>query len=307
MSNGILLYRGPSRLDGSPIVAILTGLERPSSNVKTGPSIQLWICPDPAVFGLPHEHRQHGGACGDCRHQPEQDGTCYVTLFQGLRSICDALLRGVYPAAPSYPGALRDVIHGAQCHGADLLRLGAWGDPAALPLALLRRLIEAATWNGMGHTGYTHAWRRFPGLRSHLMASVDTAAERQDAQAKGWRTFAVLPLGAERQGTDVICPATVKAGVTCNACRMCDGTSERDPLTGERQEPTRMRSIAVVAHGARASAVKGDDVVRTRHDTDASMARKAATRQAASAALAQAMDAAQDREPRWHPTKGWAI
>jgi hypothetical protein len=36
----IVLYRGPSLLDGSPIVAIAT---IGSTNVKTGPMVQTWI------------------------------------------------------------------------------------------------------------------------------------------------------------------------------------------------------------------------------------------------------------------------
>ena len=39
--NGAIIYRGPSMLDGSPIVAILTGIDKPSHNPKTGPMAQL--------------------------------------------------------------------------------------------------------------------------------------------------------------------------------------------------------------------------------------------------------------------------
>jgi len=40
---GIVAYRAPSYSDGPPIVAVLTGVGRPSRNPKTGPMVQLWI------------------------------------------------------------------------------------------------------------------------------------------------------------------------------------------------------------------------------------------------------------------------
>ena len=36
--NGIVLWRGRSRFDRSPVAAIACGLERLSENIKTGPS-----------------------------------------------------------------------------------------------------------------------------------------------------------------------------------------------------------------------------------------------------------------------------
>ena len=35
--NGLILWEGPSALDGSPIVVIATGLKRKSANGKIGP------------------------------------------------------------------------------------------------------------------------------------------------------------------------------------------------------------------------------------------------------------------------------
>ena len=41
--NGVILYRGPSLIDGKPIVVIATGLKRRSKNSKTMDMIQTWI------------------------------------------------------------------------------------------------------------------------------------------------------------------------------------------------------------------------------------------------------------------------
>ena len=39
-ANGVILYEGPSMLDGAPIVVIATGIRTGSTNVKTGAMIQ---------------------------------------------------------------------------------------------------------------------------------------------------------------------------------------------------------------------------------------------------------------------------
>lgn len=42
--NGLVLWEGPSRFTGVPIVAIVTGLGYwKSGNTKTGPMAQVWI------------------------------------------------------------------------------------------------------------------------------------------------------------------------------------------------------------------------------------------------------------------------
>ena len=39
----IVAWRGPSAIDGTPVMLVLTGLRRPSTNSKTGPMVQSWI------------------------------------------------------------------------------------------------------------------------------------------------------------------------------------------------------------------------------------------------------------------------
>lgn len=51
--SGIILYRGPSMLDGSPIVCIATGIEgKASRNGKAGEMVQTWILREDIA---PHE------------------------------------------------------------------------------------------------------------------------------------------------------------------------------------------------------------------------------------------------------------
>ena len=69
-SNGVLLWRGPSPVDGAPIMCILTGLQSPSVNGKTGPMLQTWIMRE----DIPPHHAQRGGedssVCGGCPLRP---------------------------------------------------------------------------------------------------------------------------------------------------------------------------------------------------------------------------------------------
>jgi hypothetical protein len=44
MSNGVVIYRGPSEIDGAPILAVTTGFKTASSNPKLGHHLlQTWI------------------------------------------------------------------------------------------------------------------------------------------------------------------------------------------------------------------------------------------------------------------------
>ncbi len=121
------------------------------------------------------------------------------------------------------------------------LRVGSYGDPAAVPVSVWRSLLEAAPW----HTGYTHAWRGFAEFRGLLMASVDSGSEAGEAVAGGWEYFRVAPRGdRQRMRGEARCPAAVESGqrVTCATCPIqCNGKGAR--LLGR----------VIQAHGPRAN------------------------------------------------------
>lgn len=232
---GVVVYDGPSMIDGAPILGILT---RNSSNVKTGEMDQLWII----RADMSPADASRGGddvaICGGCPHRGRivdgvlQGRSCYVTLFQGPRAVFDAWARGVYRAADSLDD-IRTAGAGRK------VRLGAYGDPAALPAPIVRALVSRAA----GWTGYTHQWKsaRLGGqLRDILQASCDTLQDLQRATAAGWATFTVLPTGAEVPIGAVEC-ANSRTGVTCAECMECDGRSGQH--------------IAIHAHGAGAGHV----------------------------------------------------
>lgn len=204
-SKGLIVYRGPSELNGDPIVAVLV---HRSENRKTGDMASIWILPDLEV--PPHVASRAGAdesVCGDCQLRHYLGGACYVHLFQGPRAVWDALQRGRY--AP---------WDGKPCTRSSI-RFGAYGDPAAVPLDVWRRLMPRAR---APHTGYTRQWMkpRFAALKSILMASVHTPEEALLAQSMGWRTFEAVAEGSTGTGKTKPCPSPV---IDCATCLRCDG------------------------------------------------------------------------------------
>ena len=231
--NGAVLWRGPSRLDGSPIVAIITGLRTASANPKTGDMLQTWILrsdihPTDAI-----RTGADASICGGCPHRAQPGSgvrTCYVLPF-AFNSVFDGFRRGIYPFMP--PHKVASMI------GGRALRIGSYGDPGAVPVKVWKTLARGAS----GHTGYTHQWRRFPSLKSVCMASCDDEADRIEAVRRGWRTFTVVPVGADHAPSDVQCPASEESGkvTTCANCRLCSGAM------ADRANPA--RSVSIHAHG----------------------------------------------------------
>lgn len=215
----VIVWSGPSRLDGkTPVVLVLTGVETESRNAKTGAMVQSWILVDGQRPAAAVASGADAAICGDCRHRGA-DGvrTCYVSLGQGLGAVGRRLDLGGYTHV-SIRQAVK-LLKGRH------LRIGTYGDPAAVPVSVWRDL----TTNVAGWTGYTHQWRRFPALRDLCMASVDSPLERAAARAAGWRTFRVRSVGVrgpEPLGErEIVCPAAAEAGhrAHCETCGLCAG------------------------------------------------------------------------------------
>lgn len=213
-----LLYRGKSRLNGQAIRVILTPH---SSNRKTGDMPQVWILNDATDAVDAARQGMDTAVCGDCPLRSRAsggNGKCYVNLGHGPRAVWHA---ADYVDCTSGKGpAWEDMLHAI---GDRIVRLGAYGDPAAVPVHIWKRLRRHVRT-----VGYTHAWRGLrPAVWSFLMASVDTHAEALDARRRGWRTFRTLwadRADLERtpqQGAEVECPAW--RGITCAACGLCCG------------------------------------------------------------------------------------
>lgn len=227
---GFVFYDGPSVIDGAPIIGIAV---LHSENAKTGDMVQTYIL---RADQSPLDAIASGAdvsICGDCRHRGDGESPrmCYVNVAQSVQSVFAAWIRGSYPAMS--PAA------GARMLAGRIVRIGSYGDPAAIPARHWFALVRFAS----GRTGYTHQWRRAPALRPLVMASVDTVPERDVARALGWRTFRVRsadqPLGAR----EIVCPASPEGGDRrqCVSCRACDGADR-----------PKKASVAIVVHGAMA-------------------------------------------------------
>jgi len=229
MPNGYVIYDGPSMIDGERIVLIVVGLDG-SKNVKTGAMVQTYVIrPDMTPLNASRSGNDVS-ICGGCKHRGDGMGgarSCYVTLIHGPRVVYEAFLRGKYPDAS--PEEVAHIVSGR------MVRLGTYGDPAAVPLPVWQALLR---WTA-GHTGYSHQWLILTEAWSRLvMASVDSIEEMDEAHSRGWRTFRV---GSEPVlGVEINCPASKEAGkkTQCIDCLLCMGTASRSP-----------RSIQIEPHG----------------------------------------------------------
>jgi hypothetical protein len=213
MKSGII-YKGPSRIDGAPIVVLATYSNR---NTKTGAVVQTYIlCEDVN----PLEASKTGAdasICGTCplRGTPTTDPQrkqaagrrCYVNLGQGVLTTWRAYHRGVYPDAQSAEAR-------ASIGRGRVVRVGTYGDPAAVPDHVWTELLaEATTW-----TAYTHQkpWR------------PDIAMQSADSHSRGASALARRPPHVPRDH---------------RACRARQGKRDALPSVERGRPPRSMRRL----------------------------------------------------------------
>jgi hypothetical protein len=226
---GYILWQGPSRIDGAPIVVIATGFGKASANSKTGDMLQTWILRSDMNPMRALSERADKSICGGCIHRgngSDRPRSCYVNVGRAPMSIYGAFSRGSYPVLA--PDEIPPLFTGR------LVRLGSYGDPAAVPLDVWDRVVCMAK----GHTGYTHQWKS-PKLRDVLVycqASTDTCDDVKKARALGAGTFRVRMAGQPKLRGELVCPASEEGGrkATCETCRACDGSG---------------KSVVIVVHG----------------------------------------------------------
>lgn len=223
---GFEVYRGPSAIGGGDVVGILTLTSR---NRKTGDMAQLWILPaDRSPLDALRDGENHA-SCGDCPLQGVYDPAagrmsgrvCYVNVGQAPVGVWKAFRAGRYDT-------YRRDLH-AEILADRSIRLGAYGDPAALPDSIVEHFATV----GRGWTGYSHQLFRIDRERADrlarwLMVSCHNQAQLSEARRRGWRAFVtVAPEHAERGKVPagaVECPAYTR-GVSCETCQLCRGTS----------------------------------------------------------------------------------
>ena len=220
-TNGIILWEGESVLDRSPIVAVLTGLDKRSQNSKTGNStedmLQIFIIRqdiDPVTaqnLGL------DVATCGSCILRPYLrhlrlllgiSKPCYVETSKSVNSVFQSYTRGGYLHLNDID--TEDVINQI---GTRRVRIGAYGDGMAIPFDSWKLIMQRIGYPLS--TGYTHQWKRKGSevYRNMLMASCDTVADKAKAHSKGFTCFTI--------GDDdaIQCPAQVSP--ESNSCATC--------------------------------------------------------------------------------------
>jgi hypothetical protein len=240
--NGYILYRGPSKIDGEPIIMIGTGFAEASDNTKTGKGmIQTWILTDDIHPNNAVNDGDDYSICGDCVHRGRliwdkeklkrrvTGRTCYVKVFQAPSNVWKAYKRGLYPEISAY-----DIPEIMQNRA---VRFGAYGDPAAVPYEVINAIGLTASFT----TGYTHQWKNCEGrYRKWVMASAESNEERIDAKTLGYRVFRVRADFDDVNKFEIKCPAAKEMGhkTTCDKCKACGGLSSKANA-----------DITIMAHG----------------------------------------------------------
>lgn len=233
----MILYEGKSVLNGEPIVAIVTA---GSSNRKTGNMLQVWILSQTMDPISANRTGADYGICGSCPLKGKANnnisGTaseraCYVLLQNAPLAVWKKYKRGGY-------GKVKNL---SKYGAGQFIRLGAYGDPAAIPKRVINELLS----NAQGWTGYTHQLDIVSRtMQEHLLDTVMISCETLKQAKKVWRrkgrTFRVVSDISELDKNEIFCPATPEGGskTNCRFCGLCKGRA----LGG--------KSIAVLAHGA---------------------------------------------------------
>jgi hypothetical protein len=225
--NGFLFYRGKSPIDGAPLIGIATLV---SDNRKTGNLVQTWIIREDISPTMARATGEDRSFCGDCPVR----GPCYVNWGQAPLKIWNTYHRGGYIDLRRKPSMMRRIVSGR------VVRMGAAGDPAMIPLQHWLRVLHGAK----GWTGYTHQWREpwAQPMRELCMSSVESLEDQDLARAMGWRTYRIRRPDEPLARNEIACPSDT-TGRQCIDCKACDGALKPSAA-----------SVAIIWHGPKAKA-----------------------------------------------------
>lgn len=213
-----LIYRGPSRLDGAPIIVVTSGDDVPSTNAKTGAMIQLYTLREDLSPSNAVASNEDTSICGDCPLRGSKR-VCYVDHVRGPDKVYAKYLRlrnsrkGLTPLTKRERKAFGNRRS---------LRFGAYGEGVLLPIGY----YEDLTSNADNFTCYTHLWQQSwvqeQGYQRFTQASVETEDQAYLAQALGFKTFRIKSATGRTLPNEVVCPYQTK-GVQCIRCGLCNG------------------------------------------------------------------------------------
>ena len=248
IKGSVLLYSGPSQIDGAPIIVVATS---DSKNEKTGKLIQTWIMRSDIDPKTATKTGHDTSVCGNCAHKPTNYKAadvpeCYVLSHKAPLSIYKAYHRGRY---------CTDV---SQLPDADI-RFGSYGDPVAAPIEVwtgVKHSLELMYNRKFKHTGYSHQWKEayaqpYKGL---LAASCDSVIDILAAYKLGWVPFAVsvdaIAYKAMQQIGLAACPASKERNYSkqCVDCMACSGSKSTKNDSRALARVDNRRGILIAAH-----------------------------------------------------------
>ena len=221
----MIIWEGSSLIDGKAIVAIVTFN---SNNSKTGGMPQIWILRSDLHPTEALRTGEDRSICGDCKFRPTELGDnalkkssrkCYVNTMS-MNAIFKKYAKGGYKKYTLEQVAKK--LKGQH------VRLGAYGDPAAVPIEVWDTILKNCK-----STGYTHQWKTCnPAYANYCMASCDNPIEVTLAKNAGYRSFFVQNVEDYSNIQKSIsgiklanCPASKEMGkvTTCQLCMICSG------------------------------------------------------------------------------------
>lgn len=237
--NGLVIYKGLSEIDNETPIVTIAHIS-PGYNDKIGQMTQIYYLVDTKESPVTvASSGQDFGICGNCKHRPVNLGSCYVTLFQGVRALAKAYNENSYFDLTGDFDIVLELLSLINFP----IRFGAYGDPAAMPYDLQYQMAVAVDFR---LTGYTHQWddfgTKFAAFKTFLHASVDTDQETKRAQEAGWNYYKISTCDGAYTGRtsdyaktkeilhvikspqETICPNTASSGVVnCASCLKCSG------------------------------------------------------------------------------------
>lgn len=223
---GVILYKGLSALDKSREIVVIATLA--SNNRKTGNMIQVWILSADSHPVQLSADKLDDLICGNCSHRQSLGGACYVNIGQAPAAVFKAYRRNLYPIYD--PSTHAHLFKGRK------VRLGAYGDPAAMPFEIAAHVVGLTN----GHTAYTHQQKHAgfdPRFLSLCMISADTPKQAAAAHAIGAKTFRIAVDITDKFDNEIECLSD-STGTSCHDCGICKGSSA--PV-----------NIVIAVHGSR--------------------------------------------------------
>lgn len=209
LENSYLLYHGPSLITNSgEVIAVLTGMIF-SENEKTGNIPQVYIFNADISPGDSIRSYQDLHVCGWCPFRSVFGSrVCYVNV-KNIHRMYGAFQRGRY-----------QYLENKKLIKNKTIRIGAYGDPAAVPQYVWNDLKE----HSAHLLSYTHMWQdpRFSYLKEYSMASVETLETWSLAKQAGWRTYRATLEGCPALHNEIFCPFPSR-GIQCCDCGLCSG------------------------------------------------------------------------------------